>query len=106
MKLTWAKITKIRDARERLMARRRKTGALAVKDAVKAGLLADLKCALIPCVDCGKIAVCYDHRDYSKPLEVEPVCKSCDAKRGPGEPYDGMYQPWEVRRLRNAKANT
>lgn len=34
------------------------------------------------CVDCGKRADCYDHRDYTKPLAVEPVCQSCNFKRG------------------------
>lgn len=38
------------------------------------------------CVDCGKPAQCYDHRDYSKPLDVEPVCTSCNLKRGPAKP--------------------
>lgn len=37
------------------------------------------------CTDCDKIAEVYDHRDYSRPLEVEPVCKSCNYKRGPGK---------------------
>lgn len=36
------------------------------------------------CVDCGRPAECYDHRDYLKPLDVDPVCKRCDNKRGPG----------------------
>jgi hypothetical protein len=36
------------------------------------------------CVDCSRPAFCYDHRDYSKPLQIEPVCKSCNTKRGPG----------------------
>jgi NMD protein affecting ribosome stability and mRNA decay len=35
------------------------------------------------CVDCGASAHDYDHRDYSKPLEVEPVCRACNFKRGP-----------------------
>jgi hypothetical protein len=35
------------------------------------------------CVDCGKAATQYDHRDYNKPLEVQPVCASCNAMRGP-----------------------
>lgn len=34
------------------------------------------------CSDCGKPAECYDHRDYSKPLDVEPVCLSCNVIRG------------------------
>jgi hypothetical protein len=38
----------------------------------------------IPCADCGKPAQEYDHRDYKKPMEVAPVCKSCNAARGPG----------------------
>jgi hypothetical protein len=37
------------------------------------------------CVDCGKQARDYDHRDYSKPLEVEPVCHPCNLKRGPAK---------------------
>jgi len=35
------------------------------------------------CVDCGAQAFDYDHRDYRKPLEIEPVCRSCNIKRGP-----------------------
>jgi len=34
------------------------------------------------CMDCGTQAVEYDHRDYSKPLDVDPVCHSCNSKRG------------------------
>ncbi len=34
------------------------------------------------CVDCGKGAFCYDHRDYTRPLEVVPVCRGCNAQRG------------------------
>jgi hypothetical protein len=37
------------------------------------------------CADCGKPATDYDHRDYRKPLEVEPVCHSCNLKRGPAK---------------------
>lgn len=45
------------------------------------------------CVDCGMAAVEYDHRDYSKPLIVDPVCRPCNVRRGPGKrvpfnPYD------------------
>ena len=35
------------------------------------------------CVDCGRRASDYDHRDYGKPLKVEPVCNECNIKRGP-----------------------
>lgn len=35
------------------------------------------------CVDCGKRAFYYDHRYYSRPLDVVPVCRGCNIKRGP-----------------------
>lgn len=34
------------------------------------------------CVDCGGEGQTYDHRFYTRPLEVEPVCRSCNKKRG------------------------
>jgi hypothetical protein len=39
----------------------------------------------LQCVDCGKDAAVYDHRDYSMPLVVEPVCDSCNRHRGPAK---------------------
>lgn len=35
------------------------------------------------CVDCGNQAIDYDHRRYKSPLEVVPVCRSCNLRRGP-----------------------
>ena len=35
------------------------------------------------CVDCGEPARNYDHRDYNRPLDVEPVCIACNRRRGP-----------------------
>lgn len=32
----------------------------------------------------GAQALFYDHRDYSKPLQVEPVCGRHNKLRGPG----------------------
>lgn len=40
------------------------------------------KADTLTCVDCGEPAHGYDHRDYTKPLEVDPVCRSCNHKRG------------------------
>lgn len=37
----------------------------------------------LACVDCGKPAYDYDHREYSKPLNVVPVCRACNLRRGP-----------------------
>lgn len=52
-----------------------------IKARIRGGYIWPAK--LYDCVDCGKRAHDYDHRDYSKPLEVEPVCRSCNLKRGP-----------------------
>lgn len=38
----------------------------------------------VPCVDCSAPAAEYDHRDYLKPLDVQPVCRACNQVRGPG----------------------
>lgn len=35
------------------------------------------------CVDCDDWAMCWDHRDYSKPFYIEPVCLSCNCLRPP-----------------------
>ena len=40
---------------------------------------------LFKCVGCGVQATCWDHRDYSKPLLVFPVCNRCNILRGPAE---------------------
>jgi uncharacterized OB-fold protein len=40
------------------------------------------------CVDCGRTAECYDHRDYGRPLDVEPVCRACNVIRGPAKPLN------------------
>ena len=56
----------------------------AVNKAVKTGALASVKTLI--CVDCGSQAQCYEHRDYNKPLEVEPVCRKCNFRRGSAKP--------------------
>lgn len=60
-----------------------------VQKAIKAGKLVDLVENEIACVDCGERARTYDHRDYARPLDVEPVCHKCNAGRGEALP------PWE-----------
>jgi hypothetical protein len=54
----------------------------AVSAAIKRGLLPDLKTGLYACTDCGGVAHEYDHRDYGRPLDVQPVCRSCNKRRG------------------------
>lgn len=51
-----------------------------VRAAIITGVLPPAKS--LRCADCGAQAQQYDHRDYSKPLDVDPVCRSCNAKRG------------------------
>lgn len=53
-----------------------------VQAAIQSGQLPRLD-GSVQCVDCGKPAVDYDHREYAKPLQVEPVCRSCNLLRGP-----------------------
>lgn len=40
----------------------------------------------LKCIDCGVQAEQYDHRDYTKHLEIQPVCTRCNIRRGPGAP--------------------
>ena len=68
-------------------SRRMGQAHVAVGKAVQAGLLPKLD-GSIPCVDCGAPAVNYDHRDYLRPLDVHPVCRSCNWRRGRGLNWD------------------
>lgn len=64
---------------------------------IRTGRLIHLKSdgsAGVPCVDCGDPATGYDHRDYRKPLEVDPVCNPCNRRRGVALPY----KEWNWRR--------
>lgn len=57
---------------------------VAVASAIRNGLIPKAK--IFDCVDCGSPAEHYDHRDYNKPLEVDPVCRKCNSRRGPAIP--------------------
>ncbi len=57
----------------------------AIAKAIRLGLMP--KASTLVCVDCGTQASDYDHRDYTKPLDVEPVCRSCNVRRGSAAPY-------------------
>lgn len=49
------------------------------------------------CVDCGGEANQYDHRNYIKYLEVEPICGKCNSNRPEAyPPINGrkVYVPW------------
>ena len=54
----------------------------AVQAAIKHGLIPSLKSGEYACTDCGGVALEYDHRDYGRPLDVDPVCRGCNKRRG------------------------
>ena len=62
-----------------------KRASVFVAKAIKEGVI--LPACAYQCADCGKQATQYDHRDYSRPLDISPVCGSCNVRRGPGKPY-------------------
>lgn len=62
--------------------------------AVKVGLLPRVQ--TLVCVDCGRQAQGYDHRDYSKPLEVDPVCMKCNKLRGPAVGARPPFKPVDL----------
>lgn len=53
-----------------------------LQKAVEANILPRLKNSGIKCADCGAPAKGYDRRDYFEPLKVEPVCHTCNLRRG------------------------
>lgn len=61
-----------------------------VKKAIKDGEIHAISTETL-CVDCGKPARDYDHRYYSKPLDVVPVCRACNQKRGPALDVHSFY---------------
>ena len=48
------------------------------------------------CVDCTRPARCYDHRDYTKPFAVDPVCGRCNLKRGHAMWHDAYRERSEA----------
>jgi len=66
--------------------RLRRRAANAVQRAVLKGDLTDLKSTYVKCSDCVARATVYNHKDYNKPLEAEPVCGDCNIRRGSNAP--------------------
>ncbi len=71
----------------------RAASTAAVSAVAKAVRKGDLRPAsAFACADCGGAASQYDHRDYTKPLQVVPVCRSCNVMRGPADVWpDGLH---------------
>ena len=74
----------------------------AVYKAVLNGSLINLKETYTACLDCGNRAMVYDHRDYRRPLDVDPVCVGCNTARGPADGHD-VVKAKEQYRLRRAQ---
>lgn len=50
--------------------------------AIKKGIIQRASC--FECVRCGKQAKEYDHRDYAKPMDIQPMCRSCNKRMPAG----------------------
>jgi len=59
--------------------RKKQLVRMALNKAVGEGLLPHISTQY--CVDCGAPAQNYHHDDYSRPLDVVPLCRKCDYKR-------------------------
>lgn len=46
----------------------------------------------LKCADCPAPAIEYEHRDYNKPLQVDPICRRCNLLRGPAIPLAGSVE--------------
>lgn len=55
-----------------------------VRYAIIKGTIKSLSKNIIKCSLCDDRATMYDHRDYNFPLDVTPVCRSCNLKLGKG----------------------
>ena len=84
----WAvkNISKARVCNNRAYTKAKESGAANAHDTirrlVKKGKLPSLKNQYIPCTDCKGRAIYYEHRNYNFPKKTEPVCGSCNRKRG------------------------
>lgn len=74
----------------------------AVIKAVRSGALKEVKECV--CVDCGAPARHYDHRDYNKPADVEPVCVPCNSRRGHAIAYDWDLDVLGIIEMRRKRA--
>ncbi len=75
----------------------------AVQAAVAGGILPSLRDGRTKCTDCQKPATVYDHRDYLKPLVVDPVCWSCNSRRGRAANHPDTVTRVEIRGLLRAR---
>jgi hypothetical protein len=78
------------NACESAMGALRSAAVRAVRNAIAAGQLQAASECL--CSDCEAPAAGYDHRDYLQPLNVAPVCRTCNQRRGPANWQRASHQ--------------
>lgn len=78
-------------------ARAKDEAAALMRRAIMRGVLVPPQ--TLTCYDCGRPARGYDHRDYTKPLIVHPVCARCNRLRGPAAQ---LPKGWRSTRPRSA----
>ena len=71
----------------------RSAASSAVANAVRRGTLMPARSYY--CTDCPREAEQFDHRDYTRPLDVDPVCRSCNVMRG----HADVWPEWVSRLL-------
>lgn len=74
-----------------LVEQARAAAMLIVARAVKRGDLHHP--SALQCADCDAPAIEYDHRDYSQPLKVDPVCRKHNLLRGAPAPFNRFAHP-------------
>lgn len=74
--------------RYRVLAQVQSRASAALTKAVRNGDVPPVNSLI--CVDCSAPASCYDHRDYTRPLHVVPVCKACNAIRGSADNWGDL----------------
>jgi hypothetical protein len=86
----------IKSLRKRFWNGQRQAHA-AVAQAIKSGDLAPAKNFICMAEGCESMATDYDHADYSNPLDVVPVCRSCNLRWGRALPK--RWEPQEAAKL-------
>lgn len=100
----WDKQGYPRPGCERGIARRLAWASYAasvLRKEIRKGNMLKAKDIGLACVDCGSAAEVWEHRDYTKPLDVDPCCISCNLRRGKAYIPDYFPEPTEYQLRRH-----
>ena len=70
-----------------------RSARLVLQKSLKDGSFIKVRDSGLSCVDCDGPATCWEHRDYSKPLDVEPCCHGCNVRRAEAHVPDYFPEP-------------